>query len=392
MTWRHDRAPKHARQLAAPVQRDGYVEFEGVAARLHGPGDGLAYPEFKRTEYRDASELRAIVEQLPGKPVVVNHPQGGKMKASTPIIGRVASARIDGDLAIVKLHIDTNEARGLVAVGLDELSLGYDVGLDSRNYQRETEVDHLAFVPIGRCGGACTIRTDEKSACTCHATESMSHNPHKDHPMPDKTPQMNQDEALRSLETQRADAAARATAAEALVASEKARADQASGRIQDLETQISDLKVQIAAGATAAESESIARETVRADAAEAQIAQFEAKFDARVNERVALVTRAGAVMGPDFRCDGFDNREIMAAVVKRLDPNADVSASVSTDLIRGRFDSATERHASTARSMARIAEVTAQTTRTDSKVDAETKRRNQWKQPLPSTQLKTSKA
>jgi len=53
--------------LAAPE-----IVFEGRVARVHGDGDPLSYPT--GPEYRTAEELARIVEQLPGTPVTMLHP------------------------------------------------------------------------------------------------------------------------------------------------------------------------------------------------------------------------------------------------------------------------------------------------------------------------------
>lgn len=374
--------------LAPPIQRVDGIEFEGVVARVHRIGDPLLYPEFgNRAEYRDLAELKNIVSQLPGKPVVsYEHPATKKVTAHTPVVGRVISARVDGDLAIARFRVETNEARALVALGSTQLSLGYDTHLDSQNYQRQTEVDHLAMVPLARCGATCSVRVDGASgSCTCQSAARMTQT---GSPMADQNP--NQEEALRSLESQRAAAEARAVAAETLATEQRGRADQAAGTINVLQEQVAQLRAQIAAGAAAAESEAIQRESARADAAEAQIRTFDSTFEKRVQERVALLNRAAVVMGPEFRADALSDRDVMATVVKHLNASADISPATSTDTIRGEFNARCEQHAATARSMARIAETTAQTARVDARAANEDKRRNQWKQPLPSTALKNA--
>ena len=191
------------------------------------------------------------------------------------------------------------------------------------------------------------------------------------------------DDALRSLEAQRADAAKIAETETARANTEKARADQLEGKVIELEKALTELQTQIANNAVATETAAITKEAQRADAAEKKVAQFDATLNERVNARVALVTKAAVVLGHDFRMDGLSDRDIMAATVKKLDPSADISEQVSDGVIQGRFLAATERHASSARSIARAAEVTSQA-RTDSKAD----KKPLWMQPLPSTKLK----
>ncbi len=393
---RHDRV-----LLASPIRRVDGVIYEGVAARIHTAADPLRYG--KRTEQRDRSELRRIVRDAPGTRIIVLHPDpnkrgpdgqplGGRV-SDEPVVGTILSARLDGDFAVVRFEV--TDPRGIAAIereGWRELSLGYGARLDALGFQRGTNIDHMAIVPTARCGDACTIRTDcsgTQSACPCQAGGGMQKPLLQDNTMKTKpTDQVTHADALRSLESQRSEAEQRATAAEATAAAEKLRADTADGKIIELEAQISELNVKIAAGATAAESDAIMSEKQRADAAEAQVAQFDAKFEARVNERVELVRRAEVIMGGEFRTDGLSDREIMASVVKRLDSGADVSNAVADGVIRGRFLAAADRHASSARALARVAEVTANTTRVDAAAEARKERRQAWRKPLPNAQVK----
>jgi hypothetical protein len=351
------------------------VEYEGVAARVHNPGDGLTYPG--RVEYRDLAELRNIVAQLPGKPVTLDHPNG-LVSASTKVVGRVVTARVDGDRAVVRVRIDDADTLIAIKSGTKELSLGYQVSLDSDNYQRETEVDHLAIVQVARCGDACQLKTDSNPVADCcepcrYKTAKLDL---QGNHMSDTNIKIEDKEAIRSLEAQRADAAKVADAEKLRADSEKQRADQLEGKVIELEKQI-------AANAVSAETEAITREAARADAAEAKVAKFDSALNERVNARVALITKAAVVLGSDFRMDNLSDREIMAATVQKLDPSADISAQVSDGVIQGRFLAATDRHASSARSIARAAAAATQA-RTDSKAD----KKPAWMEPLPTTKLK----
>lgn len=140
----------------------------GVAARLHAPGDPLRYPW--GVEYRDSEGLRAIADQLPGKPFVALHPNGMIRKgAAAKIIGKVKSAKVDGEHVEVEVDL-TPEGQQFVDDGNRELSVGYDASLDAQRYQRGIDVDHLAAVPLGRCGAEC--RLDAISDCGCGCSGS----------------------------------------------------------------------------------------------------------------------------------------------------------------------------------------------------------------------------
>lgn len=381
-------ASQTAVKLRAPERRvDGSVVYQGIAARTHGPGNGLQYPSRKAVEFRDAAELQAIGRKIAGKPVVFTHPRTKSelVEATTPIAGRVTATKIEGDFLVVDMTItDKSTIQHIDRDGVDELSLGYwlEGGVDARGYQKGTEVDHLAIVPEGRCGGACNIRTDcaghdATSTCACKSGVSDLVQSLQGKKM-ELNPAAQNEDALRSLEAQRAAAAADAQSATTRANAETLRADTAEGKIAVLEGQIAELRALIAAGATAAETDAINRERTRADAAERAVAAFDETFAARVAERVALERKATIVI-PDLRMDNMTDRDVMAAVVKRLDANADISAGVADGIIRGRFLASTERHASHAQSIARVTEIAM-----NNRQDASTAPvKPLWQQPLP---------
>lgn len=152
--------------LAAPL--DGTL-FEGVVARTHGTGDALQYPS--GPEYRDVAELDRIVAQLVGLRVVAyptdptGHPEDLlKNGAQARVIGKIVSARRDGNEAVAAIMITDDAAlEDIHQNGVKELSLGYETNLDSARFQRGVELDHLSVVTRGRCtgpGGTCALRVD----------------------------------------------------------------------------------------------------------------------------------------------------------------------------------------------------------------------------------------
>lgn len=152
-------------QLARPRRRgNGSVVYDGRIART-GPHQ---YPG--RVERRDAAELARIARQMTGVPVTMAHPRGLiRDGAPARIIGAVENARVDGDFVVAEIRVDDMEARREIERGTRELSLGYSVDMDGE-WQRNTRVDHLAFVDAARCGDACSVRVDcesEKSCLTC---------------------------------------------------------------------------------------------------------------------------------------------------------------------------------------------------------------------------------
>lgn len=378
MKFRHDKA-----ELKAPIVKGGTVTYQGVVARTHAPGDGLVYDGGKRIEYRDLSGLKEIARQLVGKSVVVSHPSKGSGRlredSSKVIVGVISAAEVVGNEAVATIKITHSDGLSAVKTGIQELSVGYGATTDATGYQRQFEVDHLAIVEYARCGNACKLRAD---ACQCsnHMQDSFRNQDYQGNP---HTMDPTQVEALRSLESQRAEAEARAVAAETAVTAETLRADMAEGKCSVQEAEISDLKLKIAAGSTAVESEAIVREKLRADAAEALVANFDNTYETRVRARVALERKAAVVLGDDFRCDSFDDRQIMSTVVKKLDASAEIGSNVSDGVIHGQFLALTARHASSARSLARVAEAAATQPHADAKEAANKKRLENWRKPLP---------
>lgn len=130
--------------------------FEGVAARTQSPGDPLRYDT--GPEYRDVDGLKQLVAQLPGKPLTLYHPDG-LLREGAPgkIIGKVMSARVDGDRAVVTIQVTHPDGVAAIEDGTKELSVGYSCSLDDSRFQRNIKVDHLAVVPRARCGPTCRI-------------------------------------------------------------------------------------------------------------------------------------------------------------------------------------------------------------------------------------------
>ena len=141
-------------ELSSPeIQPDGSVIFSGRIART---GDHIYS---WGVEYRDAAELSRIVTQLAGVPVTASHPvslisSGGKADQ----VGKVVSARIDGDHIIGRLQLN-NIGASLVRAGIKQISLGYAT-IPVNGKQTNTRADHVALVMTGRCGPTCEVRAD----------------------------------------------------------------------------------------------------------------------------------------------------------------------------------------------------------------------------------------
>ncbi len=373
---------------ATSAQRVKGTTFRAVVARTHTRTDALHYDW--GAEYRDKEELGVIVKQLIGLPIVAppraafGHPEGLlKDGVAHRTIGRINSARLDGDQAVVEITVDDPAALQAIDRGVHELSLGYQTLAGSDGYQRGTTVDHLAIVPKGNCGAACSIHLDACcDACAktkpCTGSKAM----HNSHPI---GAPMDPEEQIRQLNAQLVDATKRADSAEASLKETASRFDHASGESEQLKKDLADATTRLAANDAAVTTEAVKQITERLDAANTKIARFDADFETRVEKRCALERKAEIVLGPDAKLRGIPDRAVRAMVIKHLDAAADTSDTVSDGHLEGRFDVLTERRAATARSIARVAEVT--NVRADAK-PATVDSNQLWKQPLPSMSMK----
>lgn len=90
----------------------------------------------------------------------------------------------------------------------------------------------------------------------------------------------------------------------------------------------------------------------RADAAEAP-----ARIQELVGARVALQHRAAAILGADYRFDGKSDREIMVATLERAGVKVDGKAD---EYVRARFDGVCESHATGTAALDRVREAVEQ--------------------------------
>lgn len=161
-----------APSLAAPV--DARI-YEGVVARVHGPGDPLVYPVGKH--YRTLDELERMRDQLDGTKVtfVLTHPEEHLDEGGVgDELGRVLDSRIEDGLLIARILVENDRGFAAIHDGIHELSLGYYRRLDENSYQRDIRIDHLALVPRARCGARCALRVTD---CGTPQVDDIQHDP-----------------------------------------------------------------------------------------------------------------------------------------------------------------------------------------------------------------------
>jgi len=400
-----------AGSLAAPKNARIY---EGVAARVHRPGDGLPYPATAkapaRVEFRDRAELARVVDQLPGKVFTLLHPDD-LVSAGAPahVIGHVVYAKLVGDEAVVGVAISDPAGEAAIDAGLHELSMGYRRKLDAEGYQRNTIVDHLALVPRARCGAQCSLQTDcaddtatvpgaATCACKIRAVDQGSNAAS----MSDQSTQTNEDKTLtaaarpvpsaqesemsqdQQTEVVVGDApvvpVVATPVAPAVVATpapadksldalnEQLAAANARANKAELDAANAQADLKVVKDALEAEKAKTAAEKVRADKAEADAKAAGEKankdaadaLDARADARAELFATAAAFVkdaeGKPVSFKGKADREIKLAVVTALDGADHAKKAIGKDdsFVDGLFTSALDRHAEAAASRAGV--------------------------------------
>ncbi len=322
-----------AGELAKPVTMpDGTVVYEGRAARMHAPGDGLDYGTHQ--EYRDRAELQRIVDQLIGRPLCSYHDE-------TKIVGTVLASWLDGEHAIVRFAVADADARAAITSGeMAELSLGYECTIDSSSYQRGINVRELSLVPRARCGGSCAVRGDQSpdpkadghGTCTCTPAKSCKNGSMDFEKLYKEQLVLTAAEKARGDEaSKRADAStARAETAENALTVATARADGAESTSKKLEGDLA-----------RTEGERDAAK-VRADAAEKAHKDLDDGLAAKMRARIDLENRGRALLAKDVDVSKLSDRDLMVAIVKQVD-SAEIPADKSAEYVLARYDAAIER-------------------------------------------------
>lgn len=317
---------------------EGYLTGEAVVTRAgvfrYRNADGSERYELRHPD--DVFE-QAHLDSLNDKPVVLDHPAqkdhperlvdaGNAKRLSVGMMGK--GSRLDQGQIIKPVTITAGEAVEAVNKGKRALSLGYrcDVeecsgvyeGESYTHRQRNIRGNHLAVVDSARAGPDARMRLDSGDAeQTSTQTESNT---------------MDAKDQAR-LDAYNAQATAKVDGIEYRGAPELVRAlDKASARAD-----ASDVKADAASKAQAkAEGE---RDAAVADAKKLKEGE-QARIDAAVSERVAVVDGASLILG-DKLDRKMDNRKLMEAAVLATDKEAKLDGK-SDDYVRARFDSAVD--------------------------------------------------
>lgn len=300
--------------------------------------------------------------------------------------------RVDGDyVAVPLLWKDKNTIHKIEKLGKRQLSPGYEIDLDETPgvhpkygrydaVQRNIRINHVALVDRARGGDRLKIRMDGFDV------RVQVDEPH----LPTRGATMDEKEQIRLLQARVEELEQAARTRHDEQTSATARADKAEAALQPLRDRIEELEVQIASGATVAETEAIAREKRRADAAELAIREFDETLETKTRDRANLMHKASSVMGQSFRMDDLNERQIHEAVIRRLDTSAKFNGQTDA-YVSGMFETLLELRKRTAAAMTRIADdVVPNSPGGSARHDAAEEKarrlkeyRDQWKRPLP---------
>lgn len=322
-----DRA-KFTRTPQGGIKAPAYLTRVGVFTYWTADGTGNLRP-FRELRLPEEVFHADSLASLAAAPVTIGHPKtpvdASNWKDLT--VGHVADhVHADGRFVAAEVRVQDAAAVEKIEDGtLREFSCGYTCDVERKTgthggehydgIQRNIRYNHVGMggKGWGRAGTEVRLRVDGAQ----HLAEDGDVDALAFGMTPEQIAALQADnqklQGQADAEKARADAAAaqlveltaKVTASEALVVTEKARAD--------------------------------AAETARNDAA--QLATPEA-IDARVAARVALVDGARGVLGAAFKADGVSDRDVRIAAITKLDPTFKADGR-SDDYVAGRFESVT---------------------------------------------------
>jgi hypothetical protein len=443
------RTPQGFLRVDGWVGRPGIYEY---ANTVEDERDGLGKAGAIRRELRtDAAVYEAkALDGFRAAPITLGHPRD-KVTAEnvrTHEVGTVdGAARRDGDRVAATLVIKDAKAIKAVESGKQELSPGYFIDVEAKSgvdpkygrfdaIQHNIVINHLALVERARGGSDMRLRMDgaeERNDGTPRLTSvaeghqhlidtdpapgsydanrtswavSESSDSSHDHAWirnPDGSITLSENEGHthtildeRSYAAPRGDSQIDRSGASRKddtkmaddIKTEKQRADELEGEKKVLTARITELEGLVANNATAADSEALKKERMRADEASAQVQKLESAYEANVQKRAQLILEVRGVLGDKFRSDGLNERQLHEAAVKRMDGSADLKG-LNDDELRGQYRALVGRYAANAESQARVGEIIGRgvnAARSDEKTEREKKQSeyydNQWRKTI----------
>lgn len=346
---------------------NGWLRADAVIGRVGvlPYQDGTGKVHF---ELRDAAEVfsPASMGSFHGVPITNDHPPvaldatNAKQYAVGSIVER---PRRDGDHLVAKVMITDAATIEAALAGRNELSPGYTVEIDptpgiykgQRYDARQTNIlgNHVARVDAGRQGPSVSLRLDSGDAV---AVETPKMDEVKitldgtEYTVPKAVADAIQREDARMKKVKIGD---EEYDADPKVASALAAANK---KIAKLEAKVSGSRKDEGDG-----DDKVAALEAKCDSLAEQLEEQKTAFDARVGQRVRLVTDAQRICGAEWKADKDDGEpksdaEIMREIVLKVRPNARLDGR-SEGYLEGAYEDACDRFDEQAKSSDRLLEV-----------------------------------
>lgn len=182
--------------------------------------------------------------------------------------------------------------------------------------------------------------------------------------------EMSPDEQIRALKAQLDGVTKERDQRQDALTAAEAQRDAERAKVTTLTEKVTSLETQLAAGATAMETEAIAEQARRADSAELELSKLKATRETEIRKAAEVRAKAMTLMGPEFRVDDMSDRTIQSVVIKKYAPKEDTGEKVSNAYIETRFDSIYQDRMRTARSFTRVGEALAGTQVRETRADS----------------------
>jgi hypothetical protein len=322
----------------------GEARFARTGVQTYQDREGNAWGE-----YRDPGEVFHPDSLRSYDLAVVTHDHPEQFVSRDNVrdvqVGSVGTdAHRDGMFVRASLVVTDAETIRAIKAGKTDLSMGYTstvvvqrgVTQDGTPYagkQTNIRINHAAVVDQGRAGPECGVVLARGDAFTLNPVETL---------METRIIKLGDQEFTVPVAVADALDAATVTAQDEQVP-------------QDTEDQFPFKKKAKGKGKGAEEEDPEEEDKDSTTALKAKVDTMEAKaatdaetFAARVDARVALVTTARTVLGPETRTDGVGDSDLMRAVVLKVLPNMEARLDANkadTGYLRASYDQAVELHA-----------------------------------------------
>lgn len=354
-----ERTPQGFLRVDAMVARVGVLEYRNKDGSIRRE---LRLPE----DVRRAESLAGFegISATDGHPTVLIDAGNARALEAGTVTG---TARMDGDWVVAPIVIKDPKLIAKIESGKTGVSAGYEIREDHTPgvhpvygpydlIQRDITPNHIACaVAVPRAGGGARIRMDgvdflvEESTTAARTDSQIDRSGVVTHP----GGTMKVEEQVALLQTQLAEATARASTVEAELKTRTDERDAERARAETNEGLAKEKQARLDSGAAAAEGEAVKEKQTRIDELERELADMRKDFPVRVRDRATLVARATVVLGDSIRCDAMDDRAIWEAGIHRYEPTTKIDKSTSDAYLRARFDSLYEGRAQSAASLKR---------------------------------------